>query len=682
MRRTLVISLLASACLLPASTPALTRGLNPLSAIPVRFEPSRAPGIFEARGLSYRMAITAEGALIDLAAKGSVRFQIEGANSAAPALTSTQETGSTNYFLSSDRRTEVPAYGRITWQEVLPGIDVAYYGANGQVEFDFIVRPGADPSMIAVHYNGQKNLRLDPDGNLLIDTGAAQITQKAPAVYQRRGDQSLRLVAAGYELRGNGVVGYRVGAYDHDLPLIIDPILFSSYLGGSSTDAGAHVARDSRGRYYIAGTTASSDFITTDGSYQPTPAGSSDAFLVVIDPARGSFPVYSSFFGGADLERVTGLAIDAAGRAYITGVTRSGHFPRSQFPAQGTLSGASDAFFTVLNPNVGGIDSLIYSTYMGGASTDEATSIAVRPDGQAVIAGFTNSTDFPMKGSSFNTQNTGARDAFVAVYDVFQTFIYSTYLGGARTDYARGIALAADGSMLVVGTTLSGDFPQIGNSQQAEANGGGDAFLAKFTPEGALIYTTHLGDGGLEEGTAVVAGTGNRVWVTGYTLSNNYPTIGAPISTRRGASEIFVTGFDLSLPAASQKIYSTLIGGSDTEVPYSIASDGQGQFILSGYTNSLDFPTAGGAIQPTFGGGSTDGFVLRINPAEQGTSALVYSSFLGGLGTDVATDALVFLGNRYLVTGSTGSAQLPSNNTVSSPNIPGIGDGFLVVVTP
>ncbi len=682
MRRTLVFTLLASACLLPASTPALNRGLDPIRALPVRFEPSRAPGIFEARGLPYRMAVTAEGALVDLAAKGSVRFTIRGANRRAAAVPSSMQPGRTNYLLPNDKRSDVPGYNRVTWQEVLPGIDVAYYGANGMVEFDFIVRPGADPAGIAVRYEGQKHLTIDAEGNLLIDTGAAQITQKAPAVYQRRGDNSLRLVAAGYELRGDGVVGYKVGGYDRDLPLIIDPILFSSYVGGSSTESASRVFRDSRGRYYVAGSSSSSDFITTGESYQPTPGGSSDAYLVVIDPSRGNFPVYSTFFGGSDIDRVTGLGVDAQGRAYITGATRSGNFPVSQYPSQGILQGTSDAFFTVLDPNVNGVSSLIYSTYMGGTSTDEGTDLAVRLDGTAVVVGFTDSTDFPMKGSSQNAGNAGARDAFVAVYDVFQTFVYSTYLGGKSTDYARGVAVAEDGSILVVGATFSTDFAVTENARHTETLGGGDAFVTKYTAEGGMVYSSYLGDGGLEEATGVVAGTGNRVWVTGYTLSLNYPITGAPVSLRRGASDAFVTGLDLGAPAANQLFYSTLIGGSETEVPYRITSDGAGGLLVVGYTNSIDFPTAGGAIQPTYGGGSTDGFFFRLNPAEQGTSALVYSTMLGGGGTDIAYDATVFQGNRYVVTGSTGSLQVPANNPNTSPNTAGIGDGFLVVVTP
>lgn len=681
MRRTLVFTLLGSACLLPASTPANTRGVDAIGAMPVRFEPARVPGFYEARGVQYRMAVSAEGALLDLSAKGAVRFHIQGANREAAAVPSSMQSGRTNYFVGNDRRTDVPGYNKVTWQEVLPGIDVAYYGANGQVEFDFIVRPGADPAGIAVRYEGQKHLSLDGDGNLLIDTGSTVVTQKAPAVYQRKGE-SMRLVAAGYELRGNGVVGYKVGTYDRELPLIIDPILFSQYLGGSASESAARVARDSRGRYYIAGTTSSSDFFTTDESYQPTPSGSSDGFLIVIDPARGSTPVYSTFFGGSDQDKVTGMAIDAQGRAYLTGATRSGDFRVSQYPFQGTLQGTSDAFFTVIDPNLNGVESLVYSTYMGGTKTDEATDITVRADGSAVIVGFTDSGDFPMRGTSFNAGNSGARDAFLAVYDPFQTFAYSTYLGGARTDYARAVALGADNSMFVVGTTLSGDFPTTQNAWSANPLGGGDAFLAKYNADGGLVYSTYIGDGGLEEATGVVAGAGNRVWVTGFTLSDNYPLTGAPVNLRSGPSDMFVTGIDTSVSGGPGMFYSTLIGGTDTEVPYRITADASGQVLVAGYTNSLDFPTAGGPIQPTFGGGSTDGFVLRLNPAQQGTAALVYSTFLGGSGTDIAYDATVFLNNRYLVVGSSGSLRVPSSNTNTSPNTAGIGDGFIVVVTP
>ncbi|MBC7924702.1 MAG: hypothetical protein H7039_03520 [Bryobacteraceae bacterium] len=671
-------AMLACAC----TTIAATSHANQLNRLPIRFEPTRMEGIFEARGLTYKMALSASECLLDLKSSGTLRMRLQNANKAAEVVKGAPLPGTVTYLRNADFRPSVPGYKRLTWKEVLPGIDVAYYGANGQLEFDYIVTPRAEPSAIRVQYQGQKQLSIDSEGNLMIDTGAATLVQKAPAVYQRLKDSSLRLVAAGYELRGDGVVGYRVSSYDKSLPLIIDPVLvYSQYLGGSASEGGGFVARDSRGRLYVAGTTSSTDFSATDGTLQLIPGGLSDAFLTVYDPASNQ-QVYSTFFGGSGADRVTGLAIDAGGRAFLTGGTSSTNFPVSQFPAQGVRSGDTDAFFTVIDPARAGSEALVYSTYLGGSGNDQGSAIAVRADGTAAVAGYTDSTNFPLQGTSAQGANAGARDGFLAVFDIFQTFSYATYLGGGRTDYARAVAFAGDGSILVAGTTLSGDFPTTGTPRQTEANGGGEAFVSRYSPSGTLTYSTYFGDGGLEEATAIAAGPGNRIWFAGFTTSNNLPLVGPSISQRDGATDIFVAGLDTSVPPGQQLYFATLIGGNESEVPYSLTANAAGQLVVAGYTTSLNFPVAGGPIQASFGGGSTDAFLLGIDSAQTGTAALTYSTYLGGAGTDIAFSGLGEANGRYLVSGSSTSRRVPATNSADSPNSPGAGDGFVLVVAP
>jgi len=349
-----------------------------LQSLPIRFEPSGHNGDFDARGLGYRMSVSATGGQVDLGAGTSIGFRIQDGNAGASVRPEKKQPGVTTYFLGSERRTSVPGYGRVTYGDVLPGIDISYYGANGRIEFDFFVQPGADPSSIAVHYSGQKHLNLDAEGNLVIDLGGQQLTQKAPAVFQKLRDSSIRIVAAGYELRGDGLVGYQVGSYDHSLPLVIDPVLvYANYVGGTSADSVTRVVRDARGRLYVAGTTGSSDFVVTDNTLQLTPGGLSDAFLIILDPGTNQ-QLYSTFFGGSGVETVTGLGVDSAGRAYLTGVTASSDFPMSRFPVQGVLNGTSDAYFVVIDPSQGP-EGLVYSTYLGGSADETPTDMAVQP---------------------------------------------------------------------------------------------------------------------------------------------------------------------------------------------------------------------------------------------------------------------------------------------------------------
>ncbi len=681
------------ACLLPAATPERSNDLAALRRLPIRFEPAAGGGerIYEARGIDYQMAISPSGGKISLRTpegeRDGISLTVEGANPAAKATPADRLPGGTNFMLGKDTskwRSNVPGYKRVTYSNVLPAVDLAWYGAAGQLEFDFIVKPGGDPGQIRVKYAGQQKLSLDADGNLVIDTGHTLLTQKAPAVYQKDGEK-MRLVTASYELRGGGVVGYHVGAYDRRLPLIIDPVLvYAGYFGGDLTDTIAGVARDSRGRIYLAGTTQSSEIPVTDSGVQGGQRGSSDGFVIVLDPARpaDSQVIYATYFGGAGADQVTGIGIDAQSRIFLTGVTQSTDFPMSAFPRQGTGAGGWDTFFTVIDSTQEGGAGLVYSTYMGGAKLDWATAIAVRPDGTAAVVGYTDSTDFPKIGNSQQGSAVGARDAFVAIFDVFQTLSYTTYLGGVRTDYARAAAFAPDGSLFVVGSTVSTDFPVAGAAFHNEYYGGGDAFLSKFDPSGLLVYSTFLGDGGLEEGTAVAAISADRVVVAGVTLSNAYPTVGALASPRRGDTDIFVSALDISKPTSEQLTFSTLVGGSETEVPYSLVIDLAGQAVLTGYTTSLDFPVSADAIQSSNGGGSTDAFVLRLNLTQQGTSAITYSSYIGGAGRDIGFSALREPNGRFVIGGSTSSRRIVPASSSDSPWQPGAGDGFIAIVAP
>jgi hypothetical protein len=436
-------------------------------------------------------------------------MQLAGANPAAHVTGLEPLPGASNYLKGSDPhqwQTNVPHFGRVRYQNVYPGIDLAYYGNQRQVEFDFTVAPGASPSAIHLTFDGTSPLFLDPQGQLVLGTPGGSVVQRAPALYQLAGGVRRPVVGA-YVLQGLYQAGFVVGTYDTTRPLYIDPVLnYSGYLGGSGTDAGNAIAVDAAGNAYIAGSTASADFPTSGGiqSY----AGAGDAFVTKLDPT-GSVLVYSTYLGGSAFDEALGIAVDSSGNAYVTGDTASTNFPTAN-PYQATLSGTQNAFVAKLN--AAGND-LLYGTYLGGSGSDIGQAVAVDVSGIVYVAGKTTSNNFPVSSNAYQaTYGGGTSDAFVAKLNPMQTtptaqLLFASYLGGTGNDSARGIAVDPSGNIYVTGST-TGSFPTTAGTVQPTYGGGSsDAFVTKIniplSGSATLGYSTYLGGGDLDEGWGI-----------------------------------------------------------------------------------------------------------------------------------------------------------------------------------
>src|SRR5207244_1840388 len=261
-------------------------------------------------------------------------------------------------------RTNVPTYARVEYRDIYPGVNLVYFGDQRQLEYDFVVRPGASPKAITLGFQGADKLEVDAQGDLVLHTAVGAIRQRRPFVYQEVGG-ARREIAGGYVLRGAGRVGFQVAAYDRSQPLVIDPVLsYATYLGGSRNDTAYGIAVDASGNAYVAGITDSTDFPTTAGAFQPTfGGGSGDAFVTKLAPT-GSALAYSTYVGGSALDRARGIAVDALGNAYVTGLTVSTDFPTTAGAFQTGCPGPScgAGFVTKLNPPG---TTLVYSTYLG-----------------------------------------------------------------------------------------------------------------------------------------------------------------------------------------------------------------------------------------------------------------------------------------------------------------------------
>jgi hypothetical protein len=426
---------------------------------------------FLARGNGYTLFLTQGDAVLRLrgqAADVVLRMNLVGAdqNSTATGLDPLAQTS--NYFVGSNPSQwlrNVPKYGRVLYHNAYPGIDVAYYGNQQQLEYDFIVAPGGDPSAIRLGYDGADSMALDAAGNLVLHTAGGDVTDQAPVIYQVINGARVG-VSGSYVLEGNNQVGFQLGSYDPSKPLVIDPTrVYSTYLGGSQFDAGLAIAVDSEGNAYVTGSTTSPDFPTAN-AMQGSPNGTPQAFIAKLDPT-GSTLLYSTFLGGSGLNGDIGksIAVDANSDAFITGSTTSADFPTVN-AFESFLAGRQSAFITELSPDG---STLLYSSYLGGSGTDTGNGIALDPNGNAYITGTTTALDFANLGNDFPTRNafqpfaSGATTAFVAEFNPTLTgdpsLVYSTYLGGSGGDFGNGIAVDAQGNAYVTGTTTSLDFP-------------------------------------------------------------------------------------------------------------------------------------------------------------------------------------------------------------------------------
>jgi hypothetical protein len=659
--------------------------------IPISFEANQGqtdPSVqFLARGSGYSLFLTSQEAVLSLskpvtpaaAVSGAVgqpaqeedvlRLQLVGANPAPRVAGEDLLPGITNYFIGNDPskwRTSIPTYGKVAYQDVYPDIDLVYYGNQQQLEYDFVVQPGANPGVIRLSCQGAQKVSLDDQGNLVLQTANGDMVEQAPVVYQK-GAGGRQAVAGRYVLLGQDGVGFQVGEYDTSRPLVIDPVLsYCTYFGANGYASGAAIAVDASGNAYITGYAGSASFPITSGAAQADFGGPpGDAFVAKLN-ATGSAMVYSTFLGGSGNDFGSAIAVDASGNAYVTGYSSSPNFPTTPGALQSTNGGSpDDAFVSKLNANG---TALLYSTYLGGNGETTAAGISVDSSGNAYVIGTTYSSSFPTTPGAFQTTfGGGPDDAFVAKLNPTGTvLLYATYLGGNGNDGGFGIALDPSDNAYITGFTSSSNFPTTLGAFQATETGNTDAFMAKLNAAGSvLLYSTYLGGsvtvtGGSADtdGNAIALDRSGNVYVTGLTDTSNFPTTpGAFQASYPGGGNQTQHAYTSKFNPSGSLIYSTYLGGNGTDSGTSIAVDDMGNAYIAGYTHSSNFPTTPDALQTTFGGGVFDAFLAKLNAT--GT-ALVYSTYLGGNDIDYGLGiALDGAGNAY-ITGYTYSSNFPT----------------------
>ncbi len=545
----------------------------------------------------------------------TVKLNLIGASDTAVAVPQGELQTKSNYLVGNvpeKWRTGIATYAQVRYSDVYPGIDVVYYGNQNQLEYDFVVAPGSDPNVIRLGFRGAQQMEIDQSGDLLLHLGGSTLRQSKPIVYQET-EAGRREVKGQYILKGNDEVAFEIGEYDKSKPLVIDPILaYSTYLNFFVSSVNNGLAVDALGNVYVTGTDEES------------------VYVAKLNPQGNAF-VFTTTVGGDNGDEGTNIAVDSLGNVFVSGNAYSNEFPvvNAFQPTRGNEEiNVADTFVFKLDPTG---TNLLFSTFLGGDDDDINFGMALDQTGNVYLTGYTASPfRSPPEGLPFPTHNayqstlSGGVDGYLTKFTGAGGIVYSTYIGGDNYDFALDVAVDAEGSAYLTGQTLSANFPTVNPLQPTRSGSGADAFVTRFTPDGAsLSYSTYLG-GALEDmGWGIALDATRNIYVTGFTRSMDFPIMN-PIQPSNGGTgrDAFISKINA---AGSSLAYSTYLGGAFAEEAADIAVNAAGEAYVTGFTASANFPLVN-PLQPS-NGNSTDAFITKVNAAG---SAWVYSTYLGG----------------------------------------------------
>jgi hypothetical protein len=692
--------------------------------LPLYFEANPDRTEFLSRGDGYQFLISADGVQIALrngaGHPGVARMSFVGGNARAAICGEGELTGKINYLIGSDAskwQTGLPTFSKVQVSEVYPGINLVFHGNQQQLEYDFAIAPAANPNAIKMRFDGVDKISIAPDGELILKVGAGEIRQPKPEIYLAVAG-GRKIIDGGYKILDARTVAFDIGSYDRSLPLVIDPLLsFSTFFAGSSLGTTAWaIARDTNDFTYIAGQTFSKQFFT-EGAFQTNFAGGTlagDAFVAKFgDPATNL--VYLTYLGGSSDDAAYAIAVDSSSHAFVAGATQSTNFPvTNAVSGHANISGVfdknvgrypTDAFVTELSADG---SSLVYSTYLGGNSSDAAYGIALDSADNAYITGFTYSTNFPVfpDPASVLQNHLACTNSIYLNANAFVTEIpsggsapplYSTYLGGTNFDTGRAIAVDANNYVYIAGFTASTNFPVINQptnvlpnfpaithlngSTNVPARTSFDAFVTKFPPLSthpssisSLVYSTFLGGTNSDQANGIAADSDGNAYVTGWTTSTNFPVVFSSLIntnpaglysflTTNGNAFSGVTNVFLTKIASdgSQILDSIVFGGNGMDIGNGVAVDLAGDAFVVGTSSSTNFPTVNtfASLSHTNNAG-LDVFVTGISADWTST---YYSVLIGGKKDEQGYGIVLDSATNAFITGYTASTNFPTANT-------------------
>lgn len=655
-----------------------------------------------AKAVSSRNAATPPQAS-QQTSRTTLEFRLVGAARNAAVVGENLQPGRANYFIGNDPskwQRNVPTYAQVRYRNVYPGIDLVYYGNHQQMEFDFAVAKGADPSLIRFEVKGASQLSTDEAGNLLVRTSNSTLHFQMPVIYEECGGQRTPIPGS-YSLLDANHFGFQLAKYDSSKPVVIDPVLvYSTYLGGSGSEQASGIAVDSTGSLYIVGYTDSVDFpLATIGSL---PAGADHVFVAKLDPT-GSHLVYADYLGGSGLDYGTAIAVGPNDNLYITGGTSSSDFPLVN-PLISSLPGYFNAFVTKISADG---SSLLYSTYLGGNAWDQPSAVAVDSMGNIYLAGNTTSSNFPTANalqSSASANQGGAFGQYGFVSKLTpdgSSFAYSTYLAGNSNvvqscgsnqcwpspyNSIQGMAIDANGNAYLTGITNTYNFPTTEGSYQGTNKTAQDtvvAFISKLSSNGSLGYSSYFyeGSGNQTDLSAIAVDSTGSAYVAGSAPSDGT----FPITTKAicdpsvygwACGPAFVAKFD---PTGSSLLYSTFLGPYNNASPQALVlDDNNDAYVVSSSSSTWQgqFSTVN-AIETL-----SSGVELLVVELDASASTQLFATFLGGSGDDFPSGIAVDSNKNIYVAGTTSSTDLPVTPGAFQTIFGGNTDAFLTKIGP
>lgn len=579
-------------------------------------------------------------------------------------------------------RAGLPTYREVSLGEVWPGVDVSLRPRGGSVEKIFTVRPGARVDRIRVRVRGARDLAREPGGALVARTQTGPVTFTAPAAYQEHAG-GRRAVTVAYRHRGGREYGFTVGDYDRRLPLVIDPLVQATYLGGGGGDTVAAVTiHPGTGDGYVTGRTSSTDFPGTAGGAQPAGGTAVDTYVARLNGAL-TVLIQSTYLGGTGEDFPRALTTHpGTGDVYVVGETASTDFPATAGGAQPMNGGGRDGFVARLDAT---LTALLQSSYYGRSGFERIGDVVVHPaSGDVYVAGqLLGSTGLAGTAGGAQPEPGGSNDGFVVRWSsTLATIVQATYLGGSGGDVAHSLAIdPGSGDVLVAGQTLSTDFPGTANGFQTTKRDATDAFVARLNSAlTLLIRATYLGGDDSDLGVTIAAHpTTGDVYVGGETRSANFPgTLGGAQPKLGGGTDGFVARLNGQLTALIQATY--LGASAEDSGNKLVIQPATGDVYLVGETLSTDFPGTAGGVQPHYGGGFADGYVARLNGA---LTALLQATYVGGGAGDNAQGLAIHPATADVyVAGPTSSTDLPGTAGGAQPlNGGGDDDGYVARLT-
>lgn len=572
----------------------------------------------------------------------------------------------------------VPSFARVRYREIYPGIALEIHGTDGQLEYDLVLAPGAEPHRIQLTFDGAGGMRIAPEGDLLVQSPAGLVRQLRPMAFQVKG--GLRQpVSAEFVLGRQRRVGFRLGAYDRSAAVIIDPqVVFSTFVGGSAgSELVRDLALDPAGNIYVTGVTQSLDLPVLNALYPSYGGGANDTFVAKY--AAAGTRMFTTYLASPGNDTPGAIGLDPSGNIWVTGQTNTAVFPtRNAFQAS-YGGGASDGFVVELD-NSG--STLLFGSLIGGSAGDPAYDLAVNSAGSVYIAGTTQSTDFPVTSNALQFSIGGGYDVYLVKVSPAGAVEFATYLGGNADEEPHGISVGPSGDVDLVGITRSMDWP-LACPTQATFGGDHDAFITRLRADGAaLLFSTYLGGSSFDNAATSVVGASGYLHVVGQTRSSlGFPIVGAlprAQSTPGGGTDAYLATFDPRCGGGF--VWSTFIGGSGYEEANDIAVDQAGRlFVVGATTSTAGFPITPDALQGTFAGGTEpgDGFIVSLDdPGQQ----FLYGTYMGSSGRRDTIMGVKSHGSIVVVAGSAAAAGFPIRDAAQPTFGGGDSDGFVAAL--